>query len=172
MNNTSVLGFHSWSTLIHLMPCSQSELSEKIRSYYSSFSGLESNPKFACLLIDSYLYSPQQSAKWLCSTLQKHPLYQRFFCSPTVETGDDWLNHCPFFLLLIGEAGKRKQHFSNSCEARELDVMGSAYWMYLFKIWNVEIRQGHIYVPSFWFLLSGKAKSNTWGFFAAPQVHL
>lgn len=80
---------------------------------------------------------------------------------------DDWFNHCPFFLLLIGEAGKRKQHFSNSCSARELDVMGSASWIYLFKIWDVEIRQGHIYMPSFWFLLSGKAMRNTWGFFAS-----
>ena len=86
VSNTSVLGFHYWSTLIHLMPCSQSELSEKIGSYYLSFSGWESNPRFACLLTDSYLYSPQQSDKWLCFALQKHPLYQRFFCSPTVQT--------------------------------------------------------------------------------------
>lgn len=43
----------------------------------------------------------------------------------------------------------------------------SASWIYLFKIWDVEIRQGHIYMPSFWFLLSGKAMRNTWGFFAS-----
>ena len=63
VSNTSVLGLDSWSTLIHPMPCSQSELSKKIRSCYSSFSGLESSPKFAFLLTDSYLYSPQQSHK-------------------------------------------------------------------------------------------------------------